>query len=226
MHVLVVNPHPIWAQRIQSRLTSAGATVAVAGDLSSAVASLDEAWPDVLVIERRSLEKEGAQWLAALRDGDTLPVIVPTALAHLRTDREEMSLRGEDALRRLEALATRLQGVFESPAQQPIRVGRLTIDPTRKEVVFAARRIPLPPNQFHLLLYLALNAPRVVSQTELVREIWGYAESEHDARELVKTHVRQIRRKLGWTDASTNYLQSVRGFGYMLAPPQRRHKRR
>jgi DNA-binding response OmpR family regulator len=226
MQVLVVNPHPIWAQRIQSRLRSAGATVIVAGDLSSAVASLDEAWPDVLIIEHRSLEKEVAQWLAALRDADRLPLIVPTALAHLRTDPEEVPLRGEDTLRRLEALATRLQGVFESAAQQPIRVGRLTIDPARKEVVCAARRIPLPPNQFHLLLYLALNAPRVVSQTELVREIWGYAESEDAARELVKTHVRQIRGKLGWTDESTNYLQSVRGFGYMLAPPRGRHKRR
>jgi DNA-binding response OmpR family regulator len=189
--------------------------------LSSAVASLDEAWPDVLIIEHRSLEKEIVQWLAALRDADRLPLIVPTALAPLRTDREEIPLRGEDTLRRLEALATRLLGVFESAAQQPIKVGRLTIDPARKEVVFAARRIPLPPNQFHLLLYLALNADRVVSQRELVREIWGYVGSESEARELIKTHVRAIRRKLGWAEESTNYLQSVRGFGYMLSPPKR-----
>jgi DNA-binding response OmpR family regulator len=94
-----------------------------------------------------------------------------------------------------------------------------TIDPARKEVVFSARRVPLPPNQFRLLLYLALNAGRVIDPRELVREVWGYVESESQARELVKTHVRLIRRKLGWTDEDSNYLQSVRGFGYVLNPP-------
>jgi len=219
MQVLIVNPQLVWAQRIQARLRSAGARVAVADDWSSAATVLDDAWPDVLIIEHRILEKEGAALLLALREGERLPLIVPTAFGHLSADPDEISLRGEDALRRLDMLVTRLQGVFESPVQQLIRVGKLTIDPARKEVVFAARRVPLPPNQFRLLLYLALNADRVVSQRELVREVWGYVGSENEARGLVKTHVRLIRHKLGWTDESSNYLQSVRGFGYMLSPP-------
>ena len=225
MQVLIVNPQPVWAQRIQARLRSAGARVAVAADWSSG-AALDEAWPDVLIIEHHVLEKEAADLLAALREGERLPLIVPTALGHLSTEPDGISLRGEDALRRLERLVTRLQGVFETTAQEAIRVGRLTIDPARKEVIFAARRVPLPPNQFRLLLYLALNADRVVSQRELVREIWGYVGSESEARELIKTHVRAIRRKLGWTEESNNYLQSVRGFGYMLSPPQREPSKR
>jgi two-component system OmpR family response regulator len=221
VQVLIVNPQLVWAQRIQARLRSTGARVAVADDWGSASAALDEAWPDILIIEHRILEKEAAALLAALREGDRLPIVVPTALGHLSTDPDEISLRGEDALRRLEVLVTRLQGVFESAARQTIRVGRLTVDPARKEVVFAARRVPLPPNQFRLLLYLALNTDRVVSQRELVREIWGYVGPESEARKLVKTHVRVIRRKLGWTDEDNNYLQSVRGFGYVLSPPQR-----
>lgn len=221
VQVLVVNPQLVWAQRIQARLRSVGATVVVADDWSTTEAALDEAWPDVLIIEQRVLEKEAAPLLAALREGERLPLVVPTALGHLSTDPDEISLRGEDSLRHLEMLVTRLQGVFESAARQTIRVGRLTIDPARKEVVFAARRVPLPPNQFRLLLYLALNTDRVVSQRELVREIWGYVGPESEARKLIKTHVRVIRRKLGWTNESNNYLQSVRGFGYVLSPPQR-----
>jgi DNA-binding response OmpR family regulator len=219
VRILVVNPHPVWAQRIASRLTSAGASVAVAGESSSALASLNREWPDLLVIERRTLEKEAEHWLAALREGESTQLVVVTALGQLSTDSGQASPRGEDALRRLEALTMRLQGVFASGAQQSIRVGKLTIDSTRKQVVFAAKRISLPPHQFHLLLYLALNAPRVVSQSELVREIWGFTESGQDDRELVKAHVRQIRRRLGWTEEGTNYLRSVRGFGYTLGPP-------
>jgi len=219
MQILILNPQPVWAQRLQARLRSAGAHVMVASDWSEAETALDEAWPDMLVVEHRILDKEAVPLLGALREGERLPLIVPTALSHLPTEGEGVSLRGEDTLRRLEMIVTRLQGVFEAAAPPSIRVGKLTIDPARKEVVFAARRVPLPPNQFRLLLYLALNADRVVSQRELVREIWGYVGPESEARELVKTHVRLIRRKLGWSEEVNNYLQSVRGFGYMLSVP-------
>lgn len=224
VEILIVNPQPVWAQRIQARLKATGARVSVAGDWNSAMPLLEEAWPDILIIEHRVLEKEGGTLLTTLRQGEWLPIIVPTAFAHLSVDSAQVSLRGEEVLRRLETVIVRLQGVFEPTPHQRIRVGKLTIDPARKEVVFAARRIPLPPNQFRLLLYLALNADRVVNQRELAREVWGHAGSESEVRELIKTYVRSIRNKLGWTSESNNYLQSVRGFGYMLTTPPRMKK--
>jgi two-component system KDP operon response regulator KdpE len=223
LDILIINPQPIWVQRIQSRLEATGARVSSASNSGSAAKLLEEAeeWPDIVIVERRILEKESVALLDALYDEEWLPVVVPTNFQHFDQDAGQVPLRAEEALRFLEMLVVRLKGVFEPAAHQYIRVGRLTIDPSRKEVVFAARRVPLPPVQFRLLQYLALNAGRVVDQRELVREIWGYASSDTEARKLLNTHVRMIRRKLGWTDESTNYLQSVRGFGYMLSPPPR-----
>ena len=202
--------------------------MSVATSWSKAITILEEAdeWPDIVIVEQRVLEKESAAVLDSLREEEWQPIVVPTQFQHLSQDPGQTPLRGEEVLRRLETLVVRLKGAFEPAANQFIRVGRLTVDPGRKEVVFAARRVPLPPIQFRLLLYLALNAGRVVDQRELVREIWGYASAEGEAKELIKTHVRLIRRKLGWTDDSTNYLQSVRGFGYMLSPPPRVRSRK
>ena len=202
--------------------------MSVAISWSKAITILEEAdeWPDIVIVEQRVLEKESAAVLDSLREEEWQPIVVPTQFQHLSQDPGQTPLRGEEVLRRLETLVVRLKGAFEPAANQFIRVGRLTVDPGRKEVVFAARRVPLPPIQFRLLLYLALNAGRVVDQRELVREIWGYASAEGEAKELIKTHVRLLRRKLGWTDDSTNYLQSVRGFGYMLSPPPRARSRK
>lgn len=228
MQVLVVNPQPIWAQRIQARLEATGAGVSVSTNWSAAAKVLEQAeeWPDVLIVEQRILERESAPLIDMLRDEEWLPVIVPTDFAHLSQDTSPIPLRAEEALRRLETLVMRLKGVFEPASHQFIRVGRLTIDPARKEVVFAARRVPLPPIQFRLLLYLGLNAGRVVEQRELVREIWGYVGAETEARQLISKHVSRIRRKLGWTDEGNNYLQSVPGFGYILSPPPRTRTRK
>jgi two-component system KDP operon response regulator KdpE len=221
MRILVVNPHELWAERVEARLKSAGARVWVAEDWTAGQRLLDEAWPDVVVIEARILERNASEVVPALRRGEWMPLLVPTTFGSLLADARHVSRRAEDTLHRLEMLVTRLQGAFESVEHQSIRVGKLTIDLARKEVVFAARRVPLPPNQFRLLVYLALNAGRVVEHGELVREVWGYAYANSDARELLKTHIRQIRRKLGWTEDSKSYLKSVRGFGYLLGsePP-------
>lgn len=224
VEVLVINPQLIWAERIESRLKATGARVLVAGDWPNARQLLEQAWPDVILVEERVLEREVGGLLASFRGRWPQPLLVPTTFEYLSREGDRVSLRGEEALDRLEAIVQRLQGVFHTGGQRPIRVGRLTIDVARKEVVFGARRVPLPPHQFRLLLYLALNAGRVVEQRELLREVWGYAGSEAEARELIKTHVRIIRRKLGWTDPAADYLQSVRGFGYMLSPPERAKK--
>ncbi len=225
MQVLIVNPQIQWVRRIQSRLESSGAKSTGVTDWTDAAAALDERWPDVLIIEDRVLEKEIKALMVLLREADEMPVIVPTSFTRVGSDAALVTPRGESELRQLEVIATRLKGVFD-PAGDRIRVGKLTIDPARKEVVFAARRVPLPPIQFRLLLYMALNAGRVVDQRELVREIWGYASSESEARELIKHHVRLLRRKLGWTEDEESYLKSVRGFGYMLSAPPRARTRR
>jgi DNA-binding response OmpR family regulator len=53
----------------------------------------------------------------------------------------------------------------------------------------------------------------------LLRLVWGYDAEEAEARELVKVHIRQIRRRLGLNPERHNYIRSVRGFGYMLTLP-------
>ncbi|HUT16604.1 MAG TPA: winged helix-turn-helix domain-containing protein [Anaerolineae bacterium] len=224
MRILVVNPEPLWVQRVLDRLQPTGATVWTADDWAGAADALEKEWPDALIIEYRILRKEADRILPFLREGEWLPIIVPTMFGH--ADAEHVAPRHEDALSRIDLLVTRLQGAFQ-PAGQLIRVGKLTIDSARKEVIFAAKRIRLPPIQFRLLQYLALNAERVVDRRELVRQVWGYAGADNEARDLVKTHMRLIRRKLRWTDESTSYLRSVRGFGYMLSvPPEDQVKKR
>jgi len=218
MRILVINPEPLWVRRILDRLQHTGAVVWTAGDWEDAADTLDREWPDALIIEYRILQREADRILPFLREGEWLPIIVPTLFGHVGRDADHVLPRHEDVLSRIELLVTRLQGAFR-PAGQLIRVGRLTIDSARKEVIFAAKRIRLPPIQFRLLQYLALNAERVVDRRELVREVWGYVGSDSQARDLVKTHMRLIRRKLRWTDESTSYLKSVRGFGYMLSVP-------
>lgn len=111
---------------------------------------------------------------------------------------------------------------FESNAPvEPINtnmtLGPLTIYPGRYQISVGDQPIDLTPTEFDLLLYLAAHRGRVVSCHELVREVRGYAVDEAEAREVIRPHVSNLRRKLKQTGKDADLIVNVRGIGYRLS---------
>lgn len=96
-------------------------------------------------------------------------------------------------------------------------IGPLTIYPGRYQISVGDQPIDLTPTEFDLLLYLAAHRGRVVPCSELVREVRGYTLEEHEAREVIRPHVSNLRRKLKSSGQNPNIIVNVRGIGYRLA---------
>jgi DNA-binding response OmpR family regulator len=96
-------------------------------------------------------------------------------------------------------------------------LGPLTIYPGRYQISVGDKPIDLTPTEFDLLLYLAAHRGRVVSCHELVREVRGYAVDEAEAREVIRPHVSNLRRKLKQTGDDADIIVNVRGIGYRLS---------
>ena len=96
-------------------------------------------------------------------------------------------------------------------------IGLLTIYPGRYQISVGDEPIDLTPTEFDLLLYLAAHRGRVVPCSELVREVRGYGLEEHEAREVIRPHVSNLRRKLKSSGQNPNIIVNVRGIGYRLA---------
>lgn len=96
-------------------------------------------------------------------------------------------------------------------------LGPLTIYPGRYQISVGDQPIDLTPTEFDLLLYLAAHRGRVVSCHELVREVRGYAVDEAEAREVIRPHVSNLRRKLKQTGQDRDLIVNVRGIGYRLS---------
>jgi DNA-binding response OmpR family regulator len=110
---------------------------------------------------------------------------------------------------------------MEEPIAEPISsnmtLGPLTIYPGRYQISVGDRPIDLTPTEFDLLLYLAAHRGRVVSCHELVREVRGYTVDEAEAREVIRPHVSNLRRKLKQTGQDADLIVNVRGIGYRLS---------
>lgn len=96
-------------------------------------------------------------------------------------------------------------------------LGPLTIYPGRYQIAVGDQPIDLTPTEFDLLLYLAAHRGRVVSCHELVREVRGYGVDETEAREVIRPHVSNLRRKLKGAGQDADLIVNVRGIGYRLS---------
>ncbi len=178
--------------------------------------SLLMAWhTDLLIVECRQLESDGAPLFHLLEQLPQLPLILPVTLPPPMDD-GMISLATPE---RTQEMATQVRSLLARRQEEALQVGDLVIDTAGKRVLLRGQHVLLPPIQFRLLAYLAQNAGRVVGAQELLKAVWGYEGDEAEARELVKVHVRQIRRRLGLEAQRADYVQSVRGFGYMVTAP-------
>ncbi len=204
---------PQVAHDLQLLLEGQGHRVRMAGSIAEALPLLELAPAEVLLAECAQLELNGAPLFRFLHRGGQCPAILPVSLS------PPPSFAGD--LERLHAMAGQVQRLLAPQAGAgTLRVGDLAIDLAAKRVLLHNQQVALPPIQFRLLAYLAENAGRVVGARELLKAVWGYEGNEAEARELVKVHVRQIRRKLGLEAQRADYVQSVRGFGYIVTPPR------
>ena len=97
-----------------------------------------------------------------------------------------------------------------------LSLGGLSIVPGRYQLQADKQSVNLTPTEFDLLLYLAAHRSRVIACQELVGEIRGYASDESEAREVIRPHISNLRRKLQELGDYGKLVVNVRGIGYRL----------
>lgn len=97
----------------------------------------------------------------------------------------------------------------------PMQIGKLTIGNTRHEVWLDRNPVRLTPIEYAMLHYLAQRAGQVCRYSDIVRYTHGMETNDADAQTLLRTHLRNLRKKL-----LPSYFVNDRGRGYMLVDPE------
>lgn len=95
-----------------------------------------------------------------------------------------------------------------------MQAGALCIGNHHSIASLDGKPLHLTPKEYAVLRCLICHPGRLISYRELVYHAYGYDISSVEARILLKTHVRNLRKKLG-----ADYLVNVRGTGYKLVVP-------
>jgi two-component system KDP operon response regulator KdpE len=102
-----------------------------------------------------------------------------------------------------------------APRRPALRVGALVIDAEQRLVSVEGQAVELTRAEYDLLLYLAERVDTVHSPERLAREVLGHRCGADESREMVKSHICRLRKKIE-LGAAPRRLLTVRGAGYML----------
>ena len=227
--VLVVDDEPqiLRALRINLRARQYEVHTAATGAEALAVAAAHP--PDLVILDLGLPDMEGVDVIAGLRGWTAAPIIVLSGRAD-STDKVEALDAGADdyvtkpfgvdeLLARMRAAARRV-GAAEDPPR--IRLGDLTVDLAAKRVTRDATDnepadIRLTPTEWHLLEVLLRNPGKLLSQKQLLHDVWG--PGYDNASGNLRLYMAQLRRKLEPDPARPRWLITEPGMGYRYQPP-------
>lgn len=145
----------------------------------------------------------------------TKPFSIRELLARVKANlrKSDMSLNSENQKQIQEELQEQKQS--EIKRTNTIKVGVLTLDLDRFEVMINNKVVDLTIREFEVLKFLAKEPGQVVTRESLLEKVWGY-EYYGDIR-TVDVTVRRIREKIEKDTSNPKILITKRGVGYYIA---------
>jgi two-component system, OmpR family, KDP operon response regulator KdpE len=227
--VLVIDDEPqiLRALRINLRVRDYEVDTAATGAQALQVAARHP--PDVVILDLGLPDLDGVEVIAGLRGWTQAPIIVLSGRADSTDKVQALDAGADDYVTKpfgMEELLARMRAVVRrtepETAQPQVRLGDLVVDLAAKRVTRDAvadtgpASIRLTPTEWHLLEVLLRNPGKLLSQRQLLTEVWGpgYA----DAAGNLRLYMAQLRRKLEPDPARPRWLLTEPGMGYRYQP--------
>src|SRR5262245_3221293 len=229
--ILLIEDDPSTAEALTVVLAENGYSVWHAQDGAQARAMLEEAHPDLVVLDLMLPDTDGLVLCANLKAIADVPIVICSGTVRKRDTILGFKLGADDFIAkpfdiaefeaRIQAVLRRRQStrvVQPAPAADSISVGPLSIDRARSRVTLEAQAIQVTRTEFRILQALAARPDEILSRDELSQLLW--CRPEPAGRRAIDMHVRRLRVKLGQVEGTAPPIVSVRGFGYKIVPPE------
>lgn len=179
--------------------------------------------PDVIVLDLGLPDAEGHEVVRGIRSWSAMPIVVLSA----RTE-EEQKIRALDAgaddyvtkpfsvPELLARLRVALRRAAQVPGQEfePLQLGDTHIDLARRTGTRSGQPLHFTPIEYRLLAALAKHGGMVVTQRQLLREVWG---PDHvDQPHYLRVYMKQLRKKIEPDPTQPQFILTETGVGYRL----------
>ncbi len=222
--VLIVEDEPQIRRFLRATLTNHGYHLLEAVNAQEGLAYAATHNPALIILDLGLPDLDGLEVTKQVREWSEVPILVLSARGQEQDKIAALDAGADDyltkpfgvgeLLARMRVALRHAQQVSDAGEQPIFIVGDLTVDLARRQVMVAEAEVHLTPIEYNLLKTLVQHAGKVVTQTQLLKEVWGpaYADESH----YLRVYMSQLRRKIEVDPARPRYLLTEPGVGYRL----------
>ena len=223
--VYIVEDHDVIRNGVVQYLSISGYEAVGSRNLEEARAAFSERMPDLLIQDVMLPDGDGFSFVKEMKQRyPHLPVIFLTARTE-ESDRilgfelgaddyitkpfspKELVLRIQALFRRIDENDTQTESVYTYKDEDNV----LIIDDNEHVLSINGSPIALTAAEWRIVLYLATNAPNLITRAQILEECFDYSFESYER--VVDTHIKNIRAKL----KPGTWIDTVRGYGYRFS---------
>lgn len=222
--ILVIEDDPQMRRFLRTTLTTSGYKLLEGGTAQEGIRQASLQHPDLIILDLGLPDMDGLDVTRQLREWAHMPIIVLSA-----RDQENDKVMALDAgaddyltkpfgtselLARMRVALRHALRVAQGTDEPVFTTGNLKVDMAHRQVFVGETEVHLTPIEYKLLLLLVQYAGKVVTQSQLLRSVWGpnYLNEGH----YLRIYMGQLRHKLEADPTRPRYLITEPGVGYRL----------
>jgi two-component system KDP operon response regulator KdpE len=221
-YILIVEDDSQIRRFLRATLTAEGYLYHEAVTAEDGIAQAEARRPDLIVLDLGLPDHDGLEVIRRVRESSQVPIVVLSARGQETDKISALDLGADDYVAKpfgVGELLARIRAALRRSAPLTeegtiCRFGRVEIDLDRRLVKFDGEEVHLTPNEYKLLQVLIKYPGKVLTQRQLLNEVWG--PNHLDQAQYLRVYIAQLRRKLECDPARPKHLQTEPGVGYRL----------
>ena len=224
---ILIEDEPQIRRFVRAALEAEGWQVFEAGTAQRGLLDAGTRKPDLVVLDLGLPDSDGLDVIRDVRGWSAVPIIVLSARSDEADKIAALDAGADDyltkpfgtgeLLARVRAALRRPRAASGAPAEEaePVfRFGDIEVDRPARLVRRAGAEVHLTPIEYRLLSVLIANTGRVLTQRQLLREVWGPSHS--DQAHYLRVYMGHLRQKLEADPAQPKHLLTETAVGYRL----------
>ncbi len=217
--MVLAETNAVAASQLMDAAAEIGIETTWCRDGAEALLAVGAEAPDVLVMAAQTNTVDSANVIGAVRARFNMPILVGAAPEEDDLARRALAAGASAVIARpydITAIAPFVMNPTGEPGDGPevFTAGPIEVDPRGYETRVRGRDVQLTQRELELLVFLIRQRGKVASSDEISRAVWGRSSDTN----TVAVHVKRLREKLGNDPEHGEFIRTIRGAGYRLAP--------
>lgn len=219
--ILVVDDEPSIQRFLHTALDTGEFSLHQANNGHAALAAAAATRPDVILLDLGLPDMDGVDVIRRIREWSPVPIIVLSVrdreddkVQALETGADDYLTKPFGVAELIARIRAALRRSLQETAEPVYRIEELEVDLPRRRVLVRGREVQLTPTEYDLLRLLVVHAGKVLTHSQILKQIWGvaYIEQPH----VLRVNISNLRHKIEKEPSRPRYILTEPGVGYRL----------